>query len=125
MSWVALLVDRGQEAPSDASQVLAIGRITREEAFLDDRPAIECDGGGDREHAVPQGRIHAEVPEVAEQVAGIERMPDDAVDAVRLDAAVGGDQPEAAPEGEDADRGIKTHGVYRVVRHPLYAGYLL
>src|SRR5438876_11765314 len=24
-----------------------------------------------------------------------------------------------------ADRGIKTHGVYRVVRHPLYAGYLL
>src|SRR5438093_10338333 len=105
MSWVALLVDRGQEAPSDASQVLAIGRITREEAFLDDRPAIECDGGGDREHAVPQGRIHAEVPEVAEQVAGIERMPDDAVDAVRLDAAVGGDQPEAAPGGEDAGRG--------------------
>jgi len=24
-----------------------------------------------------------------------------------------------------ADRGIKTNGVYRVVRHPLYAGYLL
>src|SRR5437867_613532 len=24
-----------------------------------------------------------------------------------------------------ADRGIKTHGVYRLVRHPLYAGYLL
>src|SRR5207253_30626 len=98
MSWVALLVDGRQETPSDASQVVAIGRITGEEAFLHERPAVERGGGAHRDHAVPDRRIDAEVAEVAEEVPGIERVAHEAVDAARLDAAIGGDQPEAAPE---------------------------
>ena len=59
-------------------------------------------GGEARERQVPPARVRKHVAGVDEEVARVQRMPYEAVHAVRLDPAVRRDDPERAPESAQA-----------------------
>src|SRR5258705_8462457 len=88
----------GNQMPRHARAVLAIVRIGGEHALLhegaDDERAL-----GNREHDdVPRRGMCREERDVCDEVSGVDRMPHGQIRALHDDAAVGGNEAEAAPE---------------------------
>src|SRR5262249_9545887 len=93
------------EAPAGAAQVVAVARVVPEEPLLHERARIQREQRGDRDQRVACGGIAQDVPSVAQEVACIRRMAHHAVEAGRLDPAVRGHHPEAAPETGKSEGG--------------------